>query len=349
MFEKKLLPNIVIIRILLIFLLVVFHSFIVYGEGNWPEPRNFKPIISYWWIAKFSYSFLLELFVFISGYLFAYQIIELKRNFTYKRILLSKLKRLIIPSIVFSFFYLFWISEEPFSKRFIYKLVAGAGHMWFLPMLFWCFIFGYFVINLKIDDKLKMVLLFCLAVCSSIVPRYFQSYFQLRQSCYYMFFFYLGFLGYRYRIQKYRMSLPQVCIGFITFLLIFVLLTLFKEFISSNWNISNGFENAAKLVCLRLCRIILSTFGCILVFLLITNWTKNWEKIPSFWVSISSLCFGVYLYQEFILKILYYKTDLSILVGPIWLPILSCLITVALSILLSKLTMMTKVGRMLIG
>ena len=349
MAERKLLPNIIIIRLLLIFLLIVYHSFIVYIEGIWPEPRNFKPIIFYWWIANFSYSFLLELFVFISGYLFAYQLIELKKIFTYKRILLNKFKRLIIPSIVFSLFYLFLISEEPFSKSFICKLIAGAGHMWFLPMLFWCFIFGYFSINLKIDDRLKMLLLFYLALFSIIIPNYFWSYFRLKQSCYYLFFFHLGFLGYKYRIQKYRMSLPQVCIGFITFLLIFVLLTLFKEFISSNWNISNGFENAAKLVCLRLCRIIPATFGCILVFLLITNWTKNWKIISSFWASMSSLCFGVYLYQQFILQVLYYKTDLSILVGPIWLPLLSCLITLHLSILLSKLTMMTKVGRLLIG
>ncbi len=344
MAEKKLLSNIVIIRILLIFLLVVLHSFTIYG-GGWTEPQAFKPVKFYWWIAKFSYSFLLELFVFISGYLFAYQIIELKRIFTYKGIVVGKFKRLIIPSIIFSFFYLLLFPEERSLADFIYKLIVGAGHMWFLPMLFWCFIFGYFVINLKLDDKLKSFLLFCQAVCSFVVP----NYFQISKSFYYLFFFYLGFLGSGIQDTGYEASLLQVCIGIITFLSFFIFLTLFKEFISTNWSVSNVFEKTVKGVCVNLCKIIPSMFGCIFIFLLVTNWTKNWKRISLFWISMSSLCFGVYLYQQFILKVLYYKTDLPILVGPIWLPILGCLITLTLSILLSKLTMMTKVGRLLIG
>ena len=78
MAERKLLPNIVFTRLLLIFLLVVHHSFNIYS-GSWTEPEGFKSISAYWWISKFSICFLLELFVFISGYLFAYQIIGLKK------------------------------------------------------------------------------------------------------------------------------------------------------------------------------------------------------------------------------------------------------------------------------
>ena len=343
MTEKKLLPNIVIIRIFLIFLLIIYHSFIVYGERYWAEPRGFKPIITYWWISKFSYSFLLELFVFISGYLFAYQIIELKRWFTYKGLLLSKFKRLIIPSIIYSFFYLLFILEEPFSAKFIYKLINGEGHMWFLPMLFWCFLFGYFVIDLKFDNRLKCFLLFCLAIYSFSIP----DYFRVPKAFYYLFFFYLGFLG--YRIQDIKISLLQVCIGIIVFLFVFVFLTLLKEFIVSNWDVSNIFVHKMRTGCLRLCTMIPATFGCVLVFSFITSWTSKWKKIPMFLSSMSSLCFGVYLYQQFILQVLYYRTELPVLAGPIWLPVLGFLITLVLSILLSKLTMVTKVGRLLIG
>ena len=99
---KKLLNDVVIIRPLAIFLLVVWHSFIIY-TGGWKQPENFKPIETYWWIAKGSYACMLELFVFISGYVFALGLE--KKNPTLKNVLVGKFKRLIIPSIIFSLVY----------------------------------------------------------------------------------------------------------------------------------------------------------------------------------------------------------------------------------------------------
>ena len=69
------LSEIDVIRPVLIFLLILYHSFIIYA-GGWREPAGFEPNAAYWWIAKGSYSFMLETFVFISGYVFMYQIKE---------------------------------------------------------------------------------------------------------------------------------------------------------------------------------------------------------------------------------------------------------------------------------
>ena len=149
-----------------------------------------------------------------------------------------------------------------------------------------------------------------------------------------------------YRI---KISILQVSILSITFLLIFILLAPLKEFISMHWNEADVFEKSVKSGCINLCKIITATFGCILVFSLITSWTKGMKRISTFLSSISSLCFGVYLYHQFILKILWYKTNLPILVGPACLPILGCFITLILSIILFELTIKTKIGRFLIG
>ena len=99
---KKSLNDILIIRPLAIFLLVVWHSFIIY-TGGWKQPESFKHIETYWWIAKASYACMLELFVFISGYVFALGLE--KKNPTLKNTIFSKFKRLIFPSLIFSIIY----------------------------------------------------------------------------------------------------------------------------------------------------------------------------------------------------------------------------------------------------
>jgi peptidoglycan/LPS O-acetylase OafA/YrhL len=69
--------------------------------------------------------------------------------------------------------------------------------------------------------------------------------------------------------------------------------------------------------------------------------------IPQWVVELNGLCFGIYLFQQFILQILYYKTTLSSLIGPYWLPWIGLIVTLILSYLLTKLSLKTKIGRKL--
>lgn len=190
---KKLLNDVVIIRPLAIFLLVVWHSFIIY-TGGWKQPENFKPIETYWWIAKGSYACMLELFVFISGYVFALGLE--KKNPTLKNVLTSKFKRLIIPSIIFSLvYYVMFYDINNFSiSSFAIKILSGCGHMWFLPMLFWTTIFVYLIDKISLPEHLKLIGSFALPVLSLLpIP------FGLSTAFYYMPFFYLGIYVYRKR------------------------------------------------------------------------------------------------------------------------------------------------------
>lgn len=72
--KSGMLSDIVFIRLTLILLLVVYHSFIIYRD----HPAGYEDITCYSWIAKISYSFFLEAFVAISGYIYAYQILVRK-------------------------------------------------------------------------------------------------------------------------------------------------------------------------------------------------------------------------------------------------------------------------------
>lgn len=66
-------------------------------------------------------------------------------------------------------------------------------------------------------------------------------------------------------------------------------------------------------------------------------------------VKISGLCFGIYLYQQFILVYLYYHTDFVACVGTLIAPLLGFIITIISSTVLSYLTIQTRIGRALIG
>lgn len=102
--KSKQLDEVNFIRPMVILLLVVLHSFTMYA-GGWSMPEGINDVRTYFWIAKLSYSFILEMFVFLSGYLFANQIYQLQKKYTFLGLLKNKFKRLIIPSIVFSLFY----------------------------------------------------------------------------------------------------------------------------------------------------------------------------------------------------------------------------------------------------
>lgn len=182
---KKTLDEVVVIRLVLIVLLVLYHSFCMYS-GAWKPLDGMPDIKAYWWIDKVSYSFMLESFVLISGYLFAFQYEKGKiRNI--KSLVISKTQRLLVPSIIFSVIYLLLFKPEISRFGVVYDIINGIGHMWFLPMLFWCFIMTYYFNKIKIKEELKLVGLFVFAMLPSLpIPL------RIGTSLHYLFFFYLG-------------------------------------------------------------------------------------------------------------------------------------------------------------
>lgn len=70
-------------------------------------------------------------------------------------------------------------------------------------------------------------------------------------------------------------------------------------------------------------------------------------RIPKWIIELNTTCFGIYLFQQFILQILYYKTSLPTIVGPYWLPWIGLAITLVTSYILTKLSLKTNIGRQL--
>lgn len=187
--SKTFLSDICVIRIILILLLIIYHSLCPFTSAFWDNPQGYD-IPLYYWIGRLSYSCMLETFVLISGVILGFQTKRKGREaLSFDYLVVGKLKRLIIPSLIFGAIYLLIFMDLGSEPSVVVKsLFEGVGHMWFLPMLFWCF-FALFIIGLLgLDRKGILPFLLLFAIFSSLP-------FPLRmnQAIYYFFFFFFGF------------------------------------------------------------------------------------------------------------------------------------------------------------
>ena len=336
----KELNEIYFIRPIIILLLVVYHSFIIYS-GGWEMPAGIHDCASYYWIAKVSYSFMLEMFTFISGYLFALSFS--KKRMAFKTLFIKKGKRLLVPSVLFSIIYAFMYSDYEFlSLEYIYRIAEGVGHMWYLPMLFWCFVFSYFIIKVRIGDNYKLFGLL-LIVPFSVLPLPFR----IATACYYLFFFYLGYVisMNKERIKQF-INIRNTIIVSLLFLVAFVVSTMFLEELHVN-RAHTLIEKAFFLLLFKYCKIVyvlLGMFSLYSVSIIYTSHNRMTDRIKE----LNKYCFGIYLIQQFVLIYFYRYTDMPVSLGTYILPWISCILTLIISYILSYLIYKTRVGRNLI-
>ncbi len=339
---SKNIAEVSIIRPILIVLLVVYHAFIIY-RGGWSQPAGFQENTVYWWIAASAYSFMLEMFVFISGYVWAFQLFERKKSQSFKQLISAKFKRLIIPSLIFSAIYVALLgTNESSVVRLIYEIVSGYGHMWFLPMLFWCFIGVYIIERINIREEYK---LFLLLLCS--IVSFLPLPFGLQGAMYYVFFFYAGFYV-RRRLSGGTIDISKLKLVLLwaIFIATFIALTLVRRELRGDIS-NNILIKAFAISGAKLCQIIYAGLGIVAMFCTV-RYIANKCEVKQWIVKLGEYCFGVYLFQQFILMGLYYHTNLPTIVGSNWLPWIGTAIALSGSLLLSWLFRKTKLGRALI-
>lgn len=345
--KKLFLTEVAIIRPILIVLLVFYHAFAIYS-GAWEPIDGISEVKAYWWLDKLSYAFMLEMFVFISGYVYGYQVRtkgECKLNA--KDLFGGKFKRLIIPSMVFSLIYIILFQDVLHQSVLstIYGVVAGTGHMWFLPMLFWCFAFLWLIERMNLRPRIIMPLL-CILSIISFVPLPFH----MGHTLYYMFFFYVGYIMQKHNVDVTCFYKPRVVVLLtITFMVLFVSFTL----INKNFDMFNGEQLAIKVLrnsMSRLYKILYSSVGIAMLFTMVGVMEQRRTKpLDDCFIELGGLCMGVYLFQQFILKALYNCSEFVFLFGTYWLPWVGFVIALLGSLLFSWLFHKTKIGRFLIG
>lgn len=339
--KKFILQDVTILRPVAILLLVVYHTFIIY-TGGWKVPSGYVDVDVYKWIADISYSFMLQLFVMLSGYVFSFQMNGEKRNFTLKKIIISKFNRLIFPSIVFSIIYFFLFKEYMGFSSFLVDILSGVGHMWFLPMLFWCFIGGYLISRLGGNDKSKLLVCAVMYIFS-ILPLPFG----IGSAFNYLFFFCLGMVLFKKRliILRNNSCLTVLLLGS-AFVLIFLLCQyMFSNLVDCKLNFCS---KIMKLFLVKYGQLLYALLGSLFAWFFVNLFLEEKSTMPKWIIYLNNLCFGIYLFQQFILQYLYYKTDIPMFVGAYWLPWIAFIITMLLSISLTIVVRKNKYGRILV-
>ncbi len=207
--SNKILPEICMIRLVLVFMVIIYHSFCPFiGSPFWMPIMDNAPD-EYYYIARWAYAFMLEAFTFISGYIYGYQIFNGRHEISIKSTIISKAKRLLIPSFVFSLLYI--LSFNAYNDYglgdWALNILNGAGHLWYLPMLFWCFVGIYFIEKNHINFGLSISFLFLASILSI-----YSLPFRITEASYYMIFFYMGYMIKRtpFRIKTYAKPLPII-------------------------------------------------------------------------------------------------------------------------------------------
>lgn len=345
--QKKLLYEVSIIRPLVIFLLVLLHSFSKIEDVQIAGGGDYQLVSVYQWIKFMIAGFRIETIALVAGYVFSYQSHNLGRKYKFWPFVWKKFNRLMVPMIVFGLVYFFCFDFDATSftiSDFLLSLFSGCGHLWFLPMLFWCFIAIWIVDYFNLSS---LWMLFLLAIVS-IIPTPALPL-GLARLPHFVFYVYGGYFLWTKRDKLFDHCLTWQWITILWIL--YVVLVIFDHTMLPKASTTMPFvekfliifENNAIGFVMAVCGIM----ALFLTVCIIT--TKEMYKPKQWIIAASDNCYGVYVYHQFILMWLYYHTPLVVVCPPLIAPWLGFIATMIISLILTRLTLLTKIGRKLIG
>lgn len=335
--NKVILTNIALMRSILIMSIIIGHAFAIYTNSNaWPLPVGCTQMNMLRWVNPVCISIALQAFVFVSGYLFAYKT-EDNNPYDVTRFIIGKFKRIYLPSIIFSLIYIsFFGCNSDNLLECIYEVINGAGHLWFLPMLFWCYTFG--VVLYKHVEKPSiglMVLFLCLSLASIFIP----NVLRIADAIHYFLYYVLGIWAFHNRLMLAdKLSKTNaLAIGW----LVILALLFAKAFFANMTHAQFPYLTIARIVI----NILLGTIGSLILWL---SATKITNRYPNINIGRTDIWYGMYIYHQFIMMYAYYHTSLACWTGNL-LPYLTLCITIFVSYMLVTATLKTRIGRWLIG
>ena len=129
--------------------------------------------------------------------------------------------------------------------------------------------------------------------------------------------------------------------------MVFIVLRTMRDVLVYSDDVSKPVK-LAMLVGDNACQLVYAGLGVMVFYCSTVYYTQRCQLKP-FTIKLAACCFGIYLFQQFVLQLLYYKTNFPVVVGPYGLPWCGFVIATAVSYLLSDLLLRTKIGRLVIG
>ena len=332
---KKNLDEVSFMRPILIVLVVLYHAMAIH-TGNWDLPEGTPQIGAYAAVGRIAYMFMLEAFVFMSGYVWAFQR-EQRGAEPFGVLVKKKSYRLLVPCYLFGILYALLFERATPLMENVVRVFTGIGHLWFLVMLFVCFVALWAL--LKWIPKTRWWGIFLLFAMLALFSSYPQS-FRLSNIMYYPLYFFFGYVMYSNREHMMsRTNVGKVLSAWIVFLVLYAGLSYVRGRFMEQADEGDLLEMLKK-GC-RLCY----TIAGVMAFYITSVWVVSKIKLPKWYIDAGAMCFGVYIFQQFILQFLYYHTSLPVLSNPYLLPWEAFTVSLAGSLLLTWLIRKTNLGR----
>jgi len=309
------------IKPILIVCLVGYHCFLPYTGGGWVYPSGIQHFVCYGGIAEFFYSFMLETFTFVSGYIFSLQISSGKyvEKSGFVKLVKSKLLHLVLPAFMFGFLYELLFSKDFNVLHSVIESIKGTAHLWYLTTLFVCFVIGVLAHKIIIPDWLRLVIVFLISIFCTLydgIPT------RLSHTLHLFAFFEVGFVTFNYRKVLFeRVSNCQLSLMWVIWSMLFIITSSTLGLIGEGV-IKTFLSFSANLI------------GTFAFYLTALKFTK-YHTLPANWIKLGNYCFGIYIVHQFIIWFLYYHTQASVFLGTYWLPWVTMLVTLSISLLLA--------------
>lgn len=128
---------IIYFRVFAMLMIVLFHCY-CYNLGVWPFLRDISQPYNYYISPRILSTIGLSLFVVISGYLYGHGVFQLSKYNDSIELIKRKFLRLILPYSIWALITYVIFYTSVYWKQ----LFGGIAHLWFLLMLFNCFLFA---------------------------------------------------------------------------------------------------------------------------------------------------------------------------------------------------------------
>ncbi len=182
------------------------HGGIAYELPAQLHPVYNSQILSWLrWLSVWVYGFHMPLFFILSG-----AVLALKPVAPFDKFFKSKVKRLLVPYFVWGWLYMFPVKRLGgfYDNRTVFEGMCGflngedAGHLWFLPTLFWCML--VFCILYKCFQRAGIKSGYLLLLCCGVIQLAGPSFLpfdvlDLKAGLSYIFYF---ALGYQFELER---------------------------------------------------------------------------------------------------------------------------------------------------
>ena len=206
-----------VIKVFMMLSVMFYHCICLWSKGGWfnQPPAQSSQFLAF--LCAWLNSFHIYVFTFVSGYLFFYLKYEKQKYNSFLKDALHRGKRLLIPYICASVFwvipfYVHYNSPKTLTVVKNFALAISPNQLWFLVMIFMVFVIFYLLSN--VFEKYNIVVGFLLSVAiygiSWVGAFIFPNLFQIWTAGKYIFFYYMGFAFRKYR-DNILYKIPWIC------------------------------------------------------------------------------------------------------------------------------------------